>query len=137
MFEDAHWPLLSTSRFAARMMVLLIVAVCIDGVALAVGAISYHSLEGLDWMDASLNAALVMTGNGPVHPPHTPGGKLFSVFYAMLGVILFTAVIGVFLIPMFHRMLHGFHSRRGANDAKNEQLTLGAGERHPIPAGGR
>jgi Ion channel len=112
MFEPAHRPLLSRRRFAARIAIFLSVAVCIDGVALAVGTIGFHLLEDLDWLDASLDSALVITGNGPIHPPHTPSGKLFSIFYALLGVVLYAAVIGVLLTPVFHRMLHAFHSRR-------------------------
>ena len=124
MFEDAHRPLLSRQRFAARMAVSVLAAVFVNGVALAVGAIGYHSLEGLDWLDAILNAALVITGNGPVQPPHTPGGKLFTVFYALLGVILFATVIGVILTPVFHRIFHVFHGRQRDNDEKYEQPTV-------------
>ena len=126
MFEDAHRPLLSRQRFAARMAVSVLAAVFVNGVALGVGAIGYHSLEGLDWLDAILNAALVITGNGPVHPPHTPGGELFTVFYALPGVILFATVIGVILTPVFHRVFHGFHRRQRVNNEKNEQQTMGA-----------
>ena len=134
MFEEAHRPLLSPRQFAIRMALFVIVAVCVDGVGLAVGAIGYHFLEGLEWLDASLNAALVMTGNGPIHPPHTAAGKLFSISYAMLGVILFAAVIGVLLTPVFHRMLHGFH-RRGRES--RAAPTVWAVEHQPLSVGGR
>ncbi len=93
-------------------------AVLVDGLALAAGAVGYHFLEDLDWLDAGLNAALVMTGNGPVHPPHTAGGKLFTMLDALFGVILFAAVMGALLVPVFHRMLHTFH-RRGASAHEN------------------
>ena len=126
MFEDAHRPLLSRQRFAARLAVSVLAAVFVNGVALAVGAIGYHSLEELDWLDAVLNAALVITGNGPVHSPHTPGGKLFTVFYSLLGVILFATVIGVILTPVFHRVFHGFYHRQRINNERNEQQTMGA-----------
>jgi uncharacterized membrane protein len=137
MFEESHRPLLSPSRFAVRMMGFMIVAVCVDGVGLAIGAIGYHFLEWLEWLDASLNAALVMTGNEPIHAPHIAAGKLFSISYAMMGVILFAAVIGVLLTPVFHRMLHGFHNRSGENHERNEQATARAGEHQPVSAGER
>src|SRR5664279_2885945 len=116
MLERDHPHIMSRRRFAARMTSFVLTAVFVDGVALALGAIGYHELDGLDWIDASLNAALVMTGNGPVHAPRTPGSKLFIVVYALLGVILFAAVIGVLLTPVLHRMLHGFeiHHREKA-----------------------
>ena len=137
MFEVAPRPLLPPRRFAARMVAILLNALFVNGVVLAAGAIGYHSLEGLDWLDASLNAALVMTGNGPVHPPHTPEGKLFTVFYALLGVILFAAVIGVLLTPLLHRMLHEFHSHHLDHGEKNEEQTVGAGQHHSESEGGR
>ena len=48
-----------------------------SGIAVAVRAIGYHLFEGLGWLDAILNAALVMTGNGPIDRPSTREGKLF------------------------------------------------------------
>lgn len=137
MFEVAYRPLVSRRQFAAWMAALVFAAVLVDGIALAAGAIGYHYLEGLDWLDATLNASLVMTGNGPVHPPQTPGGKLFTILDAMLGVILFAAVIGVLLIPVFHRMLHGFHSLRRDRHEKDEHLLIGVGGIHPASRGGR
>jgi hypothetical protein len=92
-----------------RMALFMLAATVVDGLALAAGAVGYHWLNGLDWLDAALDAALVMTGNGPTHPMRAPAAKVFTIVYAMLGVILFAAVIGVLLIPVFHRMLHRFH----------------------------
>jgi len=136
MFEGPHRPLQSRRLFAIRMTGFLIVAVCVDSIGLAVGAVGYHFLENLQWLDATLNAALVMTGNGPVDPPHTEAGKLFSIFFAMLGVILFAAVIGVLLTPVFHRMLHAFHSRRAELLLENESGAIGTGEDRESSAGG-
>jgi len=120
MVELAHSHLLSRRRFAVRMMSIVFTAVFVDGVALAFGAIGYHTLDGLDWLDASLNAALVMSGNGPVYAPRTPGSKLFTVVYALLGVILFAVVIGVLLTLVLHRMLHGIeiHHREKGYDRR-------------------
>jgi hypothetical protein len=133
MVELAHSHLLSRRRFAARMISIVLTTVFVDEVALAFGAIGYHTLDGLNWLDASLDAALVMAGNGPVHVPRTSGSKLFTVVYALLGVILFAAVIGVLLTPVLHRMLHGFeiHHRE-----KAEQHSVGADAHHWESAGG-
>jgi Ion channel len=109
MFEGSQRPLLSRRQFAARMLAYAFAAVILDGLGLAAGATGYHYLEGLDWLDATLNAAMIMTGNGPAHLPQTPTGKIFAICNALLGVILFVAVIGMLLTPLFHRMLHAFH----------------------------
>ena len=134
MFEDANQPVVSRRRFVARMAAFVAAAVLVDGVALAVGAIGYRFLEGLNWLDASLISALVITGNGPVHPPRTPAGKLFTIFYAMLGVILFAAVIGVLLTPVFYRILHSFHRRHRVAYETSVRQAVGPGEEHSLSA---
>lgn len=106
-------------RFLYRIALFLGGAVLVDGIALVAGAVGFHYLEGLGWMDACLNASLVVTGNGPVDRPVTFGGKLFVTLYAILGVILFAAVIGAFLTPVFQRALYGLHRPRG-NSHKGE-----------------
>jgi hypothetical protein len=121
MFEGRRQPLLSFRRFAIRMGGFALAALIVDGFAWGVGTIGYHVLEDLDWLDACLNAALVMTGNGPVNPPRTPGGKLFTILDALVGSILFAGVIGALLIPVFHRMLHAFHIKHGPDEDKDEE----------------
>lgn len=108
--ETHRSPVLPRRLFALRMIRFAMIAVVMDALGLAVGAVGYHYLENLSWLDAGVNAALVMTGNGPIHPPHTDGGKQFTLLFALLGVILFAAVTAVLLIPVFHRIIHRFHS---------------------------
>jgi hypothetical protein len=40
--------------------------------ALVVGAAGYHWFVRLAWLDAALNAAMILTGMGPVDPISTP-----------------------------------------------------------------
>jgi membrane protein YdbS with pleckstrin-like domain len=61
-------------------------------------------------MDAWLNAALVITGNGPIAQAQTVSGKAFMFFYALGGVLIFAAVISVVMAPILHRFLHAFHA---------------------------
>lgn len=124
MFEGPQQPLLSRHRFAVRMAAFALAAILVDGLVLAAGMIGFHFLEDLDWLDAGVNAALVMTGNGPIHQPRTTGGKLFTIVDALFGVVLFAAVIGVLLVPVFHRMLHAFHIRQRHRIEKNERQPL-------------
>jgi len=109
MFERHHERLLPLPRFFGRMAKSLGIAATINGVALAVGAVGLRRLEGLDWMDACLNAALVMTGNGPIVRAQSVSGKTFLLFYALGGVLVFAAVISTVMAPILHRVLHAFH----------------------------
>lgn len=110
LFERHHEPLLPLSRFYKRMARSLGIAAAIDGVTLAVGAVCLRQLEDLNWTDAWLNAALVMTGNGPISHARSVSGKTFLLFYALGGVLVFAAVISTVMAPILHRMLHAFHA---------------------------
>ncbi|WP_299461018.1 ion channel [uncultured Gimesia sp.] len=137
MMSEPHKPRSSRFRFLLRMAVFTVVAMIVDAIALGMGAFGFHFLEGLDWLDACLNASLVMTGNGPLHHPHSSAGKLFVTLYAILGVILFAAVIGAFLTPVFQRVLHGLHRQRGNGHHQNEQHHVENGAHHPVSEGGQ
>ena len=106
MFEKHHQPLLSRRHFARRMMFFLFIACGLDLFAVLAGAIGYHCFERLGWLDSCVTSSLVITGNGPLRPLETAGGKMFAMFDALFGGIVFVAVL---LIPVFHRVLHIFH----------------------------
>ncbi len=116
MFERLHEPLLSRSRFALRMAKFLAAAALIDCLAVAMGAVGYRSLEGLSWLDAIVNAAMVMTGNGPMNELRTPGGRLFAAFDALAGEAAYVLVVTVLLTPLVHRLLHVFHGKTVEQD---------------------
>ena len=77
--------------------------------ALAVGAAGYHFLDGLDWLDATLNAAMILTGMGPVSPVERPAAKVFAIVYALLSGVFFLTMVAVLLAPAVHQFLHRFH----------------------------
>jgi hypothetical protein len=77
--------------------------------ALGLGTFGYHYLEGLPWIDAELNASMILSGMGPVAELHTTAGKLFASFYALFSGVAFIAIAGVLLAPVYHRFLHQFH----------------------------
>lgn len=76
---------------------------------LLVGAVGYHATEGLPWLDATLNAAMLLGGEGPIAPLHTAGGKVFATFYALFSGVLFITAVSVLLAPVVHRFLHRLH----------------------------
>ena len=78
-------------------------------VSLGGGMAGYHHYERLSWLDAFLNAAMLLGGMGPVEMPATPGGKLFAGLYALYSGVIFLIVAGVLLAPVVHRLLHQFH----------------------------
>jgi hypothetical protein len=78
-------------------------------VALAIGATGYHYLDDLPWLDAALNAAMILTGMGPVSPLVHPGAKLFAIAYALVSGVFFLTMVALLLAPALHHFLHRFH----------------------------
>lgn len=109
MFEHRTEELLPWRRFLLRLARHLVLAGIVVATALAGGVAGYHYLEGLGWIDALLNAAMILGGMGPVDPLYTTGGKLFAAGYALFAGVVFIVVAGLLLAPVFHRLLHHFH----------------------------
>jgi hypothetical protein len=109
MYEHRTEPLLTRAQFARRLLRHGGVAALMVGFSLAVGTVGYHVTAGLAWLDALLNAAMILTGMGPVAPLQSPAAKLFAIAYALYAGVVFLAVTGVMLAPVVHRLLHWLH----------------------------
>ena len=109
MFEHSKEPLLTRSAFIARIMSSIGVALVLVLASLAIGAFGYHKIGGLSWIDAVLNATMILTGMGPVNEMHTTSGKLFAASYALYSGVAFVTMVAVIFAPMIHRFLHKFH----------------------------
>jgi hypothetical protein len=109
MFEHRHQPLLSRPAFARRVGRSAATSGLLIGSSLAVGVLGYRFTADLSWIDALLNASMILTGMGPVSPLYTTGAKLFASFYALFSGVVFIASISVVIAPLAHRFLHRFH----------------------------
>ena len=109
MFEQRKRPLLPRRAFYARVARSVALAVGIVLVSLGIGMAGYHGFEQLSWLDAFLNAAMILSGMGPVTPMQTTGGKLFAGCYALFSGLAFITSASVMLAPVMHRFLHKFH----------------------------
>lgn len=69
----------------------------------------YHELENMEWMDAFANAAMILSGMGPLEPLKTKGGKLFAGIYAIYSGLALVGIAGFVFAPVFRRFLHQFH----------------------------
>ena len=108
-FERRHHPLAPLPLFRRRVLASLGLAGAVLGVSLAVGIAGYHFCGGLGWLDALVNASMILGGMGPVDPITRPAGKWFASAYALYsGVALLTSV-GLIFAPAVHRLLHAFH----------------------------
>ena len=77
--------------------------------ALGLGIGGYHWIAGLPWIDALLNASMILGGMGPVDRLETVAAKVFASAYAIFSGLMFISVMGVIIVPVLHRVLHRFH----------------------------
>ncbi len=109
MFEQHHQPLIPRSVFLRRLGRFAAAALLLVTISWAIGILGYRILEDMTWIDATLNAAMILGGMGPVNPLKTDAGKLFASFYALFSGIVFLVSVGVLVVPILHRFLHQFH----------------------------
>lgn len=108
-FEHRRQPLLPRRAFALRLLRYGGFTLGIVLGSWAIGVIGYRLTEGMAWIDATVNAAMILGGMGPVDKLHSDAGKLFASFYALFSGIVFLMAVGVFVAPIAHRLYHRFH----------------------------
>jgi hypothetical protein len=108
-FEKRSEKLLETRAYLRRQALFLIIAMGFLLFSLGIGMMGYHFLEKLSWLDAFLNAAMIMGGMGPVNAFTTSAGKLFAGFYALYSGLGLLVTIGFIAAPLLHRFFHYFH----------------------------
>ena len=74
--------------------------------SLVVGILGFHFFANQLWLDAYLNATMLLSGMGPVGDFQGSVGKIFAGIYAMYSGIVFLGATAVFLAPVVHRVLH-------------------------------
>lgn len=109
MYESRHQAPLSSAKFARRLLGHTLVALGLLAGSLAFGMLGYAVFEHLSWLDAFLNASMLLGGMGPVNPPQSAAGKLFAGFYALYAGLVFIVTAALLFTPILHRLLHRFH----------------------------
>ena len=109
MYEHHTKPLLPRKVYYQRLARHAAMGVGVIAVSLGIGMAGYHWLEKLPWIDAFLNAAMILSGMGPVASLQTNAGKLFAGCYALYSGIALITVLGIIFAPVIHRFLHKFH----------------------------
>jgi hypothetical protein len=110
MYESHHAPLATRTQFIRRLARHFSASLLLIGGSLIVGVMGYRYIEGMAWIDAYLNAAMLLGGMGPVPPDlHTPAGKLFAGAYALYSGMVVLAAASILIAPVFHRIMHRFH----------------------------
>ncbi len=108
-FERRSDPLLPRHHFYVRLVASTISALLLLVVVLAAGMAGYMYFEGMTFIEAYANAAMILTGMGPLTPLKTDAGRFFAGSYAIVAGITFIFATALILTPIAHRLLHSFH----------------------------
>jgi hypothetical protein len=105
----AYKPLLPRKVYLRRVVLSACLGVGFIFVSLFIGMLGYHCLEKMPWVDAFVNAAMILSGMGPVSNLQTDGGKIFAGCYALFSGIALITILGIIFAPVIRRFLHKYH----------------------------
>jgi hypothetical protein len=109
MYEHHTHHLLTRAEFALRVLRNVFLSAIAVAISLSVGVLGYHFFAHKKWVDALLNASMILSGMGPVGTLEGDGAKIFASFYALFSGLFFIAMLGFLLGPFLHRLMHHFH----------------------------
>ena len=92
-------------HFARNVIIGLILTLII----LLIGMTGYHYFEKVSWLDAYVNAAMIISGLGTLANPKTLLGKLFIGTYSILGGGSFLLIMAIVFAPIFHWLFRQIH----------------------------
>lgn len=108
-FENRRQPVASPAVFYSRVTRNALWSVIVVGLSLLIGSLGYMYFEGMRVIDAFANAAMILSGMGPLDPLLTDAGRIFAALYAIASGFLLLGLAGLMMAPVFHRILHRFH----------------------------
>jgi hypothetical protein len=110
MVKHKRGELLPIHVVVRRMVGSICFGILLVALALGVGMLGYHGLEAkMTWIDAFLNASMILSGMGPVTTLTSDSAKLFAGLYALFSGLAFIAIMAVIFAPIIQRFLHKAH----------------------------
>jgi hypothetical protein len=109
MYESVHEPVITRRQFLRRIARHILLAGGMIVGSLAVGIAGYMVFAHMHFVDAFLNASMILGGMGPVDPLDNTAAKVFAGLYAMYSGVVFLIAVGVIAAPVLHRILHKLH----------------------------
>lgn len=108
-FEKLSEPLATREIFAGRVFRSFAFGIFIVALTLFVGMAGYHYFETMSWLDAFVNASMILSGMGVLAAPVSVAGKLFAGLYAIFCGLVLIAATAIAFTPFIHRFLHKMH----------------------------
>jgi hypothetical protein len=118
VFEHRLSPLLPRRAFRARLLKMASFGFALIAASLTVGMLGYHYIAEQSWPDSFLNAAMILSGMGPVGELNSTAAKIFAGTYALYSGLALILFAGIILSPIIHRFLHKFHLESGKKSSE-------------------
>ena len=99
-FEHRSQPVLHWPVFLKRLATSFALGMTLILASLFGGMAGYHYFEKLPWIDAFVNAAMILSGMGPLAQPATQSGKLFAGLYAIYSGLAVVMIAGITFAPV-------------------------------------
>jgi len=90
--------------FTSRQFKHILLSVGFICFSLVLGISGYYFICDLNFVDALLNASMILTGMGPVDKLYDPNAKIFASLYSIYSGVAFLTAVGVLLAPAVHRL---------------------------------
>ena len=113
MYEHNSHRVLPVRQFAWRLTSHLGLVALLVVFSLAVGMTGYRYFASMPWVDAFLNASMLLGGMGPVGALTTDRAKIFAGCYALYAGLIFIVSLSIVMAPVVHRVLHVLHAEEG------------------------
>jgi hypothetical protein len=113
VFEHRLAPLLPMPAFRARLLKTASLGFALIAASLVAGMLGYHYIAGQAWPESFLNAAMILSGMGPIGELNSTAAKIFAGVYALYSGLALILIAGIILAPIVHRFLHNFHLESG------------------------
>jgi hypothetical protein len=110
VYERLSSDVITLRLFIRRLARHLAIVSALVFVSLLIGIAGYRTFAAMSWVDAFLNACMLLGGMGPVGELPNDAAKIFAGCYALYAGLVFVASLGILLAPIVHRILHHFHA---------------------------
>jgi hypothetical protein len=100
-------------QFFQQFGVNIVAAMLLVGLSIAIGTLGYRHFAGMAWIDAFANAAMIVSGMGPLDPLTDNPARLFAACFALYAGLALVATTGLLVAPMLHSFVERLHVRGG------------------------
>ena len=118
-FEKLDKPLLAKGKFYRRLANNTMIAIVVIIISLGIGVAGYMGFAHMHFVDALLNASMILGGMGPVDILPNDASKYFASCYALFSGVTFLSIVGVLFAPLLHRMMHRYHLQTDEDEKKS------------------